>query len=66
MSNLKKRITNLVTKLGVDENSMLYAKVDTLNKKRLIKFQKAAINRTRFYILCIVVLLKMEVKQMNS
>ena len=34
---LKKRITNLLTKLRVDENSALFAKGDTLIKKMVKK-----------------------------
>ena len=66
MSDLKKRITNLLTKLKVDENSVLFAKGDTLNKKRLRKFEKTDMQRIRFYINCTVVLIKTEVKQRNS
>ena len=41
MSNLKKKITNLLTKLRVDENSVVFAKVDTLSKKFVKKISKS-------------------------
>ena len=41
MSDLKKRITNLLRKLRVDENSVLFANGDTLNKKRVKKILKS-------------------------
>ena len=41
MSDLKKRITNLLTKLRVDENSVLFAKGDTLNEKTVKKISKS-------------------------
>ena len=66
MSDLKKRITNLLTKLRVDENSVLFAKGDTVNEKTIKKISKADMQRTRFYVICISILLKTVVKQMNS
>ena len=51
MSDLKKRITNLLTKLRVDENSVLFAKGDTVNEKTIKKISKADMQRTRFYII---------------
>ena len=41
MSDLKKRITNLLTKLRVEENSVLFAKGDLLNKKTVKKISKS-------------------------
>lgn len=35
MSNLNKRIDNLMTKLRVDENSVLFAKGETLDEKTI-------------------------------
>ena len=37
MSDLKKRIINLLAKLRVDEKSVLFAKDDTLNEKTVKK-----------------------------
>ena len=66
MSDLKKRITNLLTKIRVDENSVLFAKGGTLNKKTVKKIQKADMQRTRFYMICVVVFLKTKIQQRNS
>ena len=38
MSHLNKRIRNLMTKLRVDEKSMLFAKVEPLDKKTIKNF----------------------------
>ena len=37
----KKRITNLLTKLRIDENSVLFAKGDRFNKKMVKKISKS-------------------------
>ena len=41
MSNFKKRVNNLVTELRVDENSILFAKIETLEDKTAKKFSKS-------------------------
>ena len=41
MSNLRKRIGNLLKKLRVDENSVLFAKGDELNEKTVNKLGKS-------------------------
>lgn len=41
MSNLNKRIDNLMTKLRVDENSVLFAKGETLDEKTIKKISKS-------------------------
>ena len=41
MSNLEKRLGNLLKKLRVDENSVLFAKGDELNKKTVSKLAKS-------------------------
>ena len=43
MSNLNKRISNLLTKLRADEKSILFAKGETLDNTTIKKFRKAAI-----------------------
>ena len=42
MSNLNKRISNLLTKLRVDEKSVLFGKGKTLDNKKIKIFRKAA------------------------
>ena len=42
MSNLNKTIINLLTKLRVDEKSVLFAKGETLDNKTIRKIRKAA------------------------
>ena len=41
MSNLEKRLGNLLEKLRVDENSILFAKGDELNEKTVNKLAKS-------------------------
>ena len=41
MSNLEKRLGNLLKKLRVDENSVFFAKGDELNKKTVNKLAKS-------------------------
>ena len=41
MSNLEKRLGNLLKNLGVDENSILFAKGDELNEKTVKKLAKS-------------------------
>ena len=41
MSNLEKRLGNLLKKLRVDENSILFAKGDELNEKTVNKLAKS-------------------------
>ena len=41
MSNLEKRLGNLLKKLRVDENSVLFAKGDELNEKTVNKLAKS-------------------------
>ena len=42
MSNLNKRISNLLTKLRVDEKSVLLAKGETLDNKTIKKILKSS------------------------
>ena len=42
MSNLNKRISNLLTKLSVDEKSVLFAKGETLDNKTIKKISKSS------------------------
>ena len=42
MSNLNKRISNLLTKLSVDEKSVLFAKGETLDNKTIKKNSKSS------------------------
>ena len=41
MADLKQRITNLLTKLRVNENNVLFAKGDILNEKTVKKISKS-------------------------
>ena len=45
--DLKKRITNLYTKLRVNENSLLFAKGDTFNEKKVTKISKSRYAKDR-------------------
>ena len=50
MSDLKKRIKYLLTKFRVDENSMLFAKGDMLNEKKVKKISKSRYTKDK--VLC--------------
>ena len=47
MSNLEKRLGNLLKKLRVDENSVLFAKGDELNEKTVNKLAKSRYDKDR-------------------
>ena len=53
MSDLKKRVTNLLIKLRVDKNGVLFAKGDALNEKTVKKISKSRYAKDKvLYNLC--------------